>query len=535
MYSTVFLSFSSSDSSLALSISEGLKKRNIKVWKAPESISPGEDWASAIDSAIKANSVFLLLWSDASMASSEVTKEITLAAMQKTIIFIPIRLTHHFPTGAQAYHLAGTQWIEGKDKSVDTLVEEIEVRLTSVPANTYQQVSDSSVLTQTSTTSRIRSRLIILSTIGIMAFGADLFPWSPPQQWMLNQRLFWQARWRQVTSQPGPSPPVIGVMPLSKPLYKELELSPNDQSVNQAALAKVLKLVPSRSTKNVGLDFILDGQGENSVGHTDLADTIKKQSDIRTIFAGICSPNASANDDCLNALDQELSNDLLMSGAVQVTLGLGQPPGSHPPLHLSEAIGNGSFAMAMATTAPSGPLPDNAIIDWSINWLSPNTLKVVRSLDDLKEFTGKSLIVSNNGYKGVKFDNESDLHQMPQAVLAYSNDERIPLSSLQKSKLPGGVVQGVYAQSISSGHWLTLVMPLANTIVSSAMALLALGLTRLGPRRRWFVIALPLSLCIYILISFQLAVSTQRILPIVMPISMGLAIIGLSGRKALKR
>jgi len=50
---SVFLSFSSRDAALAIALRDGLQARGLDVWKAPESISPGVDWASAIHSAIQ--------------------------------------------------------------------------------------------------------------------------------------------------------------------------------------------------------------------------------------------------------------------------------------------------------------------------------------------------------------------------------------------------------------------------------------------------------------------------------------------------
>jgi len=59
---TVFLSFSNRDAALAIALREGLQSRDIDVWKAPESIPPGVDWASAIHAGIEQQQVFLLLF-----------------------------------------------------------------------------------------------------------------------------------------------------------------------------------------------------------------------------------------------------------------------------------------------------------------------------------------------------------------------------------------------------------------------------------------------------------------------------------------
>ena len=59
---SAFLSFSSQDRELAQEIYQGLLGRGIEVWKAPENIPPGMDWAAAIHAAIAQQQVFLLLW-----------------------------------------------------------------------------------------------------------------------------------------------------------------------------------------------------------------------------------------------------------------------------------------------------------------------------------------------------------------------------------------------------------------------------------------------------------------------------------------
>lgn len=48
----MFLSFSGQDAALACALREGLQARGINVWKAPESIPAGVEWAAAIHAAI---------------------------------------------------------------------------------------------------------------------------------------------------------------------------------------------------------------------------------------------------------------------------------------------------------------------------------------------------------------------------------------------------------------------------------------------------------------------------------------------------
>ena len=126
---TAFLSFSSKDAAFAIALRKGLQKRGVDVWKAPESIPAGADWAKAIVAAINQQQVFILLWSDAAMASTEVAKEIALAAGRGRCLLLPVLLSSEEPPEDEAYHLAAVQWLDGHGLSVGELVECVDERL----------------------------------------------------------------------------------------------------------------------------------------------------------------------------------------------------------------------------------------------------------------------------------------------------------------------------------------------------------------------------------------------------------------------
>ena len=398
---SAFLSFSSQDRELAQEIYQGLLGRGIEVWKAPENIPPGMDWAAAIHAAIAQQQVFLLLWSDAAMASAEVSKEIRLAASQARSLLLPVRLTAAMPHGTQDYHLGGIQWLEGQGLPLPDLLDRIEARIRDL-VESGQHSAAPSAKTARARGSAWRQR-VLQGLVGVAALAAvafDLNPWLPPNQWLLDQRLFWQARWRQLTDQLGPTPEPLGLVLLSSPLYGQLGVEPTDGSVNQAVLAKVLQALPNNSAQLVGLDFILDGPGANPAGHRSLAAVIKQQPASRQIVAGLCPPNAVAVPNCLKALDQRLAGSLATAGARPVSITLGMRTEDLPPLQLIEPIGEGSFAWAMAADAPRGGLPTEAVIDWSVNWLASQRLQLIRDRQALQQFKGLSLIVASDGYKG---------------------------------------------------------------------------------------------------------------------------------------
>ena len=533
---TVFLSFSSRDAALAIALREGLQSRDIDVWKAPESIPPGVDWASAIHSGIEQQQVFLLLWSDAAMASAEVSKEIGLASQHRRLL-LPLRLTPAMPQGGQAYHLGNIQWLEGQDLSVPALLDRLEARIREL-VEQGPQAALTTMPAQTMRANNIRRQALqaLLALIGASAIACDLAPWNGPSQWLLNQRLFWQARWRQLTAQSGPTPTPIGLLSLSLAVYEQLGVQPTNGSVNQAVLAQALKALPAKEApQRVGLDFILDGPGANPQGHGALAKTIRSQQGKRQILVGLCPPNSLASSDCLKAGEQRIAAPLAAAGAQAVSLGLGTSTEVQPPLQLMEGVGSGSLAEAMATAAPLGGLPPDAVIDWSVNWLSPERL-ILLSPQELGAYNGETLLIASDGYKGVRLSEAADQHPAPQAVWAYEGQgpERFA-STLQGGALPGGAVHVALAQAISSGHWLEPVVPLMPTTLTTALlAAAAWWTTRRELGRRKLLTWLGLAMIVYILLALQLAVSLRRLLPLALPLTAAAAIVGVQRSKKIQ-
>lgn len=534
---TVFLSFSSRDAELAIALREALQSRNIDVWKAPESIPPGVDWASAIHAGIEQQQVFLLLWSDEAMASAEVSKEISLASQHRRLL-LPLRLTPAMPQGGQAYHLGSIQWLEGQGLPLPLVLDRLEARIREL-VEQGPQVALATMPGQSIRASNLRRRALqaLLALIGASAIACDLAPWNAPSQWLLNQRLFWQARWRQLTAQSGPTPPPIGLLPLSLAVYEQLGVQPTNGSVNQAVLAKALQALAAKGApQRVGLDFILDGPGANPQGHGALAKTIRSQQGRRQILAGLCPPNSLASLDCLKAGEQRLAAPLAAAGAKALSLGLGTSTEVQPPLQLMEGVGSGSLAGAMATSAPRGGLPPDAVIDWSVNWLSSERLTLISSRQELAAYSGATLLIASDGYKGERLSEVADQHPAPQAVWAYEGQgpERFS-STLQGGALPGGAVQVVLAQAISSGHWLEPVVPLMPTTLTTALlAAAAWWTTRRELGRRKLLTWLGLATFVYIVLALQLAVSLRRLLPLALPLSAAAAIVGVQRSKRIQ-
>ena len=83
----VFISYSSKDTKSREEICGKLEAAGIKCWYAPRDIRPGEEWADAITNALQRCKVFLLIFTENANDSSQVLREVGLAAdFKKTII-----------------------------------------------------------------------------------------------------------------------------------------------------------------------------------------------------------------------------------------------------------------------------------------------------------------------------------------------------------------------------------------------------------------------------------------------------------------
>jgi hypothetical protein len=89
----VFLSHSTADAEFALHLATDLRAAGIPVWKAPESILPGEEWIPAIERGLTTSTHFLLLQSPAALNSKwvkfEFNSALTLVQQDKMRI-VPI-------------------------------------------------------------------------------------------------------------------------------------------------------------------------------------------------------------------------------------------------------------------------------------------------------------------------------------------------------------------------------------------------------------------------------------------------------------
>ncbi|HET9159997.1 MAG TPA: toll/interleukin-1 receptor domain-containing protein [Caulobacteraceae bacterium] len=111
MTANIFISFASKDVKMAMTLCTALENRGYKCWISARDIQPGENFQIAIVQAIRHAKIMLLVFTQNSNSSEEMTKELALASQQKMIV-IPLRVEDVTPSDAFAYEFATRQWID---------------------------------------------------------------------------------------------------------------------------------------------------------------------------------------------------------------------------------------------------------------------------------------------------------------------------------------------------------------------------------------------------------------------------------------
>jgi WD40 repeat protein len=124
----IFISYSSKDKPIADGICANLEAAGFRCWIAPRDIAAGDDWPTAITSAISKSQVMVLVFSANSNSSKDVGREIILAA-NGNLTIIPFKIEDVNPEPGKEYYLARTHWLEAmnpptKDQ-IQALVERV--------------------------------------------------------------------------------------------------------------------------------------------------------------------------------------------------------------------------------------------------------------------------------------------------------------------------------------------------------------------------------------------------------------------------
>lgn len=141
----VFISYNSTDKSVADAVCHYLEERKLRCFIAPRDITP-PDWAGSITRAIENSKAFVIVVSEHSIESNEVAKEITLATRVSSYIF-PFRVDGSRLDGRMTYHLSAFHWIDAVDPPMEQRLQELADRilsaLTSGENNMEEELSGS--------------------------------------------------------------------------------------------------------------------------------------------------------------------------------------------------------------------------------------------------------------------------------------------------------------------------------------------------------------------------------------------------------
>src|ERR1035437_957807 len=106
--SDIFISYSRKDSAQAEQLAEQLTSAGLSCWIDKSGIEAATSWSGEITQAINDCRVFVVLLSSFSIASSNVSKEVSLASERKRKI-LPLEVEQVELPNDLAYHLAGIQ------------------------------------------------------------------------------------------------------------------------------------------------------------------------------------------------------------------------------------------------------------------------------------------------------------------------------------------------------------------------------------------------------------------------------------------
>ena len=114
----VFISYSSKDANVAKAVCHRFEEDGIRCWMAPRDIKPSDIWADAINQAIKHAKVFILVFSENSNKSNQVSKELTLA-VNSHLMILPLKIEDVSPTGAFEYYLSDIHWLDAINEPIE--------------------------------------------------------------------------------------------------------------------------------------------------------------------------------------------------------------------------------------------------------------------------------------------------------------------------------------------------------------------------------------------------------------------------------
>ena len=135
----VFISHSSKDKEIAEKVLKFFEERDLSCWIAPRDIVPGTEWAAAINAAITASKVFLIIYTANSAESSQVSREISLAETKQGVFVVPYKTDDTPLVGSFEYYLIGSHFISADYSKKDYKLEELYTQVADIVGGTIPQ------------------------------------------------------------------------------------------------------------------------------------------------------------------------------------------------------------------------------------------------------------------------------------------------------------------------------------------------------------------------------------------------------------
>jgi hypothetical protein len=111
----VFISYSSSDETVARQACEVIEAQGIRCWIAPRDILPGMSYAEAIIDAINHSSLLLLIFSARSNRSQHVRREVE-RAVSKEVNILPFKIDGTIPDRDMEYYVSASHWLDSSSR-----------------------------------------------------------------------------------------------------------------------------------------------------------------------------------------------------------------------------------------------------------------------------------------------------------------------------------------------------------------------------------------------------------------------------------
>jgi hypothetical protein len=134
-----FISYSTSDKSIADAICDRMEKGNLQCWIAPRNVRPGHNFADEIIDAIDEAKAMAVVISASSNASRHVVNEVATALeFRRTVI--PFRVEDQPLTGALSYHLSQLHWLDATTPPIEAHIDDLVQTLSQLIQSTHATV-----------------------------------------------------------------------------------------------------------------------------------------------------------------------------------------------------------------------------------------------------------------------------------------------------------------------------------------------------------------------------------------------------------